>query len=27
MKLMVMFFFLIFLCWVDVLTPGSSCLV
>jgi hypothetical protein len=25
--LMVMFFFLIFLCWVDVLTPGSSCLV
>ena len=26
-KLMVMFFLLIFLCWVDVLTPGSSCLV
>ena len=26
-KLMVMCFLLIFLCWVDVLTPGSSCLV
>ena len=26
-KLMMMFFLLIFLCWVDVLTPGSSCLV